>query len=222
MANDYTIAALYDRRSDDELMHYGVIGMRWGVRRYQPYSQGYNPQHIGKFEAKKGIAKAYEHQRNMNWHKRNQAIKADRRLKNTGEITKAEFKERKRQHHEELKRANRELQVNDKFGKEALSKATSGTAEGIYGRYAKEAYKGDPHYSKKLGVQLANKILTGVRAGSTIAQTAGSVKLGIALVAAMGAPALAIPIGALAGGAAALGVNAVDHKIREAITNRFL
>ena len=222
MADYYATAVMRQYQPETTLMHYGVVGMRWGVRRYQPYGQGYNPQHIGKFEAKKGIAKAYEHQVNMNWHKRNQAIKADRKLKNTGEISKAEFKERKRQHHEDMKRANRELQVNDKFGKEALSKATSNSAEGIYGRYAKEAYKGDPNYSKKLGVQLANKVLTGIRAGSTIAQTAGSVKLGLALVAAMGAPALAIPIGALAGGAAALGVNAVDHKIRTAITNRFL
>lgn len=32
-----------------ELMHHGVQGMRWGIRRYQPYGIGYDPQKVGKF-----------------------------------------------------------------------------------------------------------------------------------------------------------------------------
>ena len=39
--------------SQDELMHYGVRGMHWGIRRYQPYPDGQSGTFIGKKQAKK-------------------------------------------------------------------------------------------------------------------------------------------------------------------------
>lgn len=42
--NDYVL---------NELYHHGVMGMKWGIRRYQPYGEGgYNPEHKGKFVGK--------------------------------------------------------------------------------------------------------------------------------------------------------------------------
>lgn len=36
--------------NSEDIIHYGVLGMHWGIRRYQPYPKGYNGK--GKYTGK--------------------------------------------------------------------------------------------------------------------------------------------------------------------------
>ena len=202
-----------DFREYSELYHYGVKGMHWGIRRFQPYPAGHKGgQEVGEAaRSEKGprighmIRSVRNSQRLLNEHEYNTTKKDLRTKLDTGEIGKDSYKKQKLEAKQKFKTKRREKTIitSDEQLKET------------YNRLSKEVREKVPYQNVKRGLHIANKILT-VYGGATTGAT-GALYIGAG--AATGNPA-AIAYGVATAIGSAFGTP-LGYAIRNGIRRQF-
>lgn len=147
--------------NNNELQHYGVVGMKWGKR------------------------KALKYSRDINQYRYNAQKREQRLLKNQNKISKEQYKSNVKKLKSEHKTANKQAKQDLKQIKVDRTKK----AEEIYNGVKNKAYTEIPHYTLKKGARGVSAGITAMEGVTVGALAALGVASGVGAVAA--APVLA-------------------------------
>lgn len=123
--------------NDNELQHYGVLGMKWGVRKAKSYSS------------------------DLNKHRYKQSVKKSKRKLKKGEINRATYNAQKKKFATQRKKAD----ARDTYKLDTLTPEKGKKIKSIYESYKHKAYSEIPHYAIKKGAKTAGKILVATGLG---------------------------------------------------------
>lgn len=163
--------------STDELKHYGVLGMKWGVR------------------------KAYSYSRDLNAHRYNKKKQQLRIDKKAHKISKENYKSEINDLKNKRKRSDQ--LTRHKLSKITVDKNKS--VKSIYEQYKDKAYREIPNYTVKRGAKTVSNIITGALGAAALnsAAVAGLVAAGLQCSVG-GIAAAAAGAGAIKGGTAVM------------------
>ena len=160
----------YNPYYEKYLMHYGT---KEHSGRY-PYGSGERPyQRIAMMPFKKAAAirassKAFTYAKDINAHRRNQAVRAAKLSYKRGEITKQEYKDTKIKENQKLKEADIKSAKDIVNLRDAVTGNSAYKVNEIYSKYKETAYNEIPNYLAKRGIRFAAQITPGILAGIAI------------------------------------------------------
>ena len=191
-------------------MHYVIKGMHWGIRRFQPYSDGEHGRFARRKQAKRGARLIAD----ITQRERNQEVRKIKAKKKSGDISGKEFRAKRKVINAQYKAKNqKEIK---KFVDQIKASKSYKQAQKRVSDVSKKAYKDIPNYSLKRGLNTANKVLTGATGGYAAADIgATALMIGAGLVPA----SFGIPVAAAGAAGYAIGTTA-GYKIRKKILEK--
>lgn len=127
--NEMIFSAVCDNA--DELYHHGILGQKWGVRRFQPYPSGYSGdgKYVGKSSTQSGDKptlreKVREYAKSGHALDRGRSYSIDRRIANRAERVQRGFVNREQKRYDKAVKKGDERKIKEHEVKLAQEKKT--------------------------------------------------------------------------------------------------